>query len=984
MKDIQWDQVKVIFDATLQRPPGKRLAYLHQVCGNDKELLQELSTLLESHENSADFIDHPAIEDVATEIENEMAQLNVIKSLGHYEIIKQIGAGGMGEVYLAKDKKLDRQVAIKILNAEFNRHESNLQRFIKEAKAVSSLNHPNILVIHEIGEDNETNFIVSEFVEGKTLREIIKTETPDLKEILEIAIQTANAMTAAHATHLVHRDIKPENIMMRPDGLVKILDFGLAKLIAQKHQSLIGLEDGTIKQNETAQGIILGTVNYMSPEQAKGERVDERTDIFSFGAVIYEMLAGRTPFAGDSMSETFANLIKTEPPPLSLFSANVPDELQQIVSKTLRKNKTERYQTMKNLLADLKNLRENIAFDERLEKSYAPVAENATRFSSATTTGLNEQTAETGYGFTLQINRRKSFAVVTILLAGIVGATIFGFRQLTQIRQVNSAFQQVAFSRLTNNGKAKLVALSRDGNLIAYVTAEKEGSSLSVRQVGASNVINIVPPRKGEFVNITFSADGKLIYYTFFSGDKADAEFYSVPVLGGVIHKVPNFVTSIAPDGKHFVHPISSIGGDDETGLAIENFEGGAPRRLATRRLPEKFSLWGQVCSWSPNGEIIAAIGNSADEQGTYSTVVGVNVGNGAEKPLTAKRWNYINSVEWRRDGKGLLVVGSDQPATSNQIWFVSFPEGEARKLTNDLNDYSSLGVSPDGKLVVSVQATQTSSLWIGEAGSNSSGFKQIDSETGVLSPIDLTSDNQLIFRSSADGKSNLWTMRTDGGERRQLTADAQADMRGICVTPDAKRIVFVSSLAGAYDLWRVDVDGGNLTRLTSGDGEMFPACSPDNQFVIYQKSLGARIGKALWRISLNGGQQIPLTDYYAIRPAISPDGRRVAFFYMSDEKWRIGIVSANGGLMEQSFDVPDNVPDRIIRWAQNNRDLFYAANIGDVGNVWQLSPDGKTRQITDFDSNLLDAFALSPNAKKMAITRTASVSDVVGIAEQP
>ncbi|MGI8469992.1 MAG: TolB family protein, partial [Pyrinomonadaceae bacterium] len=320
----------------------------------------------------------------------------------------------------------------------------------------------------------------------------------------------------------------------------------------------------------------------------------------------------------------------------------------------------------------------------------------------------------------------------------------------------------------------------------------------------------------------------------------------------------------------------------------------------------------------------------------------------------------------------------------SNQIWFVSFPEGEARKLTNDLNDYSSLGVSPDGKLVVSVQATQTSSLWVGEAGNNSSGFKQIASETGFLSPIDLTSDDRLIFRSNADGKSNLWTMRTDGGERRQLTADAQADMRGICVTPDAKRIVFVSSLAGKYDLWRVDVDGENLTRLTSGDGEMFPACSPDNQFIIYQKSLRAGIGKALWKIPLNGGQQIPLTDYYAIRPAISPDGRRVAFFYMSDEKWRIGIVSANGGLIEQSFDVPDNVPDRIIRWAQNNRDLFYAANIGDIGNVWQLSPDGKTKQITDFDSNLLDAFALSPNAKKMAITRTTTVSDVVGIAEQP
>ncbi len=330
--------------------------------------------LLASSDEAESFMESPAAEAVAGLI-IEPKNLAAGVTFGHYEIIKQIGAGGMGEVYLAKDTKLDRQVAVKILNEKFAAHESNLNRFIQEAKAASALNHPNILVIHEIGETENSNYIVSEYIEGETLRENFKKSQSKLSEVLDIAIQITNALCTAHAANIVHRDIKPENIMIRPDGFVKILDFGLAKLVEQK---AAGVDASTVKQNQTAKGMILGTVNYMSPEQAKGEKVDARTDIFSFGVVIYEMIAGRTPFAGDSMSETFANLINSEPPPLTRFSSNAPDELQRIVAKTLRKKRDERYQTMKDLLPDLKNLRENLAFDERLEKSHSPNEKNTT------------------------------------------------------------------------------------------------------------------------------------------------------------------------------------------------------------------------------------------------------------------------------------------------------------------------------------------------------------------------------------------------------------------------------------------------------------------------------------------------------------------------------------------------------------------------------------------------------------------------------
>jgi serine/threonine-protein kinase len=325
----------------------------------------------------------------------------------------------MGEVYLAQDQKLDRRVAIKILNERVSRDDSNLKRFVREARAASALNHPNILVIHEIGESEAAHYIVSEFIEGKTLREVLTESQLSLAEVLDVAIQIAGALSAAHGARLIHRDIKPENLMVRPDGYVKVLDFGLAKLVEQ--ESFLGLEESGARQGQTAKGVILGTVNYMSPEQAKGERVDERTDIFSLGVVIFEMIAGRIPFAGDSMSETFANLINAEPPPLSRFASNVPNELQRIVSKMLCKNKDERYQTMEDALTDLKDLRANPTREEKLERSHL-IDGNAASVWLGTMGDANKNTVEAQYSFSQTIKRHKplaAFALAALLMVSI-------------------------------------------------------------------------------------------------------------------------------------------------------------------------------------------------------------------------------------------------------------------------------------------------------------------------------------------------------------------------------------------------------------------------------------------------------------------------------------------------------------------------------------------------------------------------------------
>jgi serine/threonine protein kinase len=413
MTDKQWQKTREIFEAARRQKPELRQKFLIETCGADKLLIGEVESLLASLDQAESFLETPAVAGIARGLENGQI-------FGHYEIVKLIGTGGMGEVYLARDKKLDRQVAVKILNPGFEKHEANLRRFIREAKTASALNHPNILVIHEIDQADGVHFIVSEYVNGRTLRDILLDKPVALDEIFDIVIQIAGALVAAHEANLIHRDIKPENIMIRPDRLVKVLDFGLAKLIERQNASLLGLDDEVT--NQTGTGLILGTVNYMSPEQAKGEPVDERTDIFSLGVVIYEMIAGKTPFQGESVSETFANLINQEPAPLSNFVSQVPDELQRVINKALHKNTGTRYQSMQSLLANLKAVRENLSAEAKLERTSKG---NQTTVSSLTTHGRERRITETISGFFQKLNNYKWLRALPILAALIVASLLF-------------------------------------------------------------------------------------------------------------------------------------------------------------------------------------------------------------------------------------------------------------------------------------------------------------------------------------------------------------------------------------------------------------------------------------------------------------------------------------------------------------------------------------------------------------------------------
>src|SRR5256884_2152408 len=304
--------------------------------------------------------------------------------LGRYEIRSKIGEGGMGEVYLAQDTRLDRKVALKILPVEVAAHPDRMKRFLQEAKTVSALNHPNIITIYEIEHIDSVNFIATEFIDGETLRQRLKNAPVKLGEVLDVATQIASALSAAHAAGIVHRDVKPENIMLRTDGIVKVLDFGLAKLTERLSPDSVDTEAATKALVQTEPGVVLGTVAYMSPEQARGLVVDARTDIFSLGVVIYEMVAGKTPFAGSSGNEIISAILsKEQPAPLARFAHNVPDRLEEVVTKALAKDREERYQSVKDLLIDLKRLRQKLEVDAEIERSVTPQLRTSTKTAPA-------------------------------------------------------------------------------------------------------------------------------------------------------------------------------------------------------------------------------------------------------------------------------------------------------------------------------------------------------------------------------------------------------------------------------------------------------------------------------------------------------------------------------------------------------------------------------------------------------------------------
>ena len=440
IKPERWNQVDRLLDAALELPPDKQAAFLDEACAGDEELRKELDLLLAFDDDAHSFLEKPALEVAAKALaDNKDSVLG--QTIGHYKIISRVGAGGMGEVYLAQDTKLDRKVALKTMPPGLAADRNRMHRFVHEAKAASALNHPNILTIYEIGETEGQPFIVTEFIDGMTLRERLGSPL-DIEEALDIAIQISSTLTAARKVHIIHRDIKPENIMIRTeDGLVKVLDFGLAKISPSKpSNALIGSEIAMAVTADTAPGVVMGTVAYMSPEQARGEPVDERTDIWSLGVVLYEMVAGYSPFMAGTSNEIISGILaKDASPRLSRHSQVVPELLEQIVEKTLAKNRDERYQTSKDLLIDLKRLQQTLQLNAASERSSSPEKfgvqplseSDKAKFVEQARKSLTQPASNAEY-IVNQVGSHKRAALTSLAIVLLIAAGVFYFSRIRQ------------------------------------------------------------------------------------------------------------------------------------------------------------------------------------------------------------------------------------------------------------------------------------------------------------------------------------------------------------------------------------------------------------------------------------------------------------------------------------------------------------------------------------------------------------------------
>ena len=994
MTPERWQQVKAIFNSALEYRPEDRESFLSGACSGDAHLRSEVESLIASHEKSGEFIDDPAYQK-ATWLADEKAELQAGQTIGSYQVLSFISRGGMGEVYLAQDQRLNRKVALKILPSTFTKDLDRLRRFEQEARSASALNHPNIITIYEIQQLGGTHVIATEFVEGETLRQRLQRAPLTLSEALNISIQVADALSAAHKAGIIHRDIKPENVMLRPDGYVKVLDFGLAKLSEQATPAMAA-EAPTI-QVRTGSGIVIGTAGYMSPEQARGLSVDARSDVFSFGAMIYEMVARRKPFEGDTPSDTLASILKTEPTPLLALKPGLPAELNRIVSKSLRKDREERYQVVKELWLDLKSLKQELEFQEKLERSVVPDKIDTAAPPDFTSVIPLAQTTEPRSAITLiseslsvEIKRHKLRTALTLfVLALFVGAASFGVYKYVNRPLPVSHFWDIKLSRITSSGDVIDATVSPDGKYIVFAKSDRSTQSLWIRQVTTANEKLIVPPAPVGIFGITFAPDGNDLYYVVKS-NLDTGTLYRVPVLGGTPTKILESLDgpiSFAPDGKHFVLVRGNHPKPGNSALVISNLEGTEQRDLVVKTVPERFTpIFFTGPSWSPDGKLIAS---TVARLGGPSRVMAYSVADGTEQQLTTQTWFFAARVQWLPDMTGLLVVAGGG-ARDSQQWFISYPEGKARAVTNDLNAYRAIGMTTDGKKFTTVQAEGLVNLYVvPKGGDNSNAVRLPTGNVGFYGTsgnnVCWLPDGRIVLSTIEAGEQDIWVMNADGGNRKQLTTTSGQNVSPV-ITPDGKYVVYASLRDGVKSLWRVPVDGGAPIRLTSGTNDSFPAITPDGKQVLFTSIDGAR--PTIWRVSIDGGTPQQITDHTALAPKVSPDGKWMMYLFAESADPfappnRVAVVPFAGEGESKTFEIPASSTTAIVvQWAPDGKSIIYSVNNNNVSNLWsQQIADGSSKQITNFTDSLITGFAFSADGQ-LACTRGVLRRDAVLITD--
>ncbi|NOT60910.1 MAG: serine/threonine-protein kinase [Acidobacteria bacterium] len=965
MTPERFRQISELYHAALERPSATRATFLAEACAPDETLRAQVEALLDANEKSDGLLDGPA------DWQPALAAAEGIRpqqQFDHYQVIARLGAGGMGEVWRARDLKLRREVAIKILPVAVSHLSDRLHRFEQEARAASALNHPNILTIYEIGEAalpaGRVHYIASELVEGRTILQHVKDETPALETRLELASQVAAALAAAHEAGIVHRDIKPDNVMVRRDGLVKVLDFGLAKLVETRSaeferqdseaETLLHSSDtprpAFRTPHSTEPGTVMGTPQYMSPEQARGQDVDARTDIFSLGLLLYEMFAGTPAFTGVNSLDVISAILRTEPAPLARLWPDVPPDLEHIVAKAMRKDRERRYQSARDLLIDLKDLQRDLQFQSQLDSKEIPAASKRV----AVTTGevTPQITEETKVVAPLRSRRTVAISVANVLVLLVVGWLAWQrFKpapalDLTALRAVELARWRSAPSEDYVTG-----SFSPEGKWVAFNSTESGPSNIWFKPAAQGDPKAVT---SDQFTNLNpvWSPNGDEVAFYSQRGDQTG--FWRVPVTGGattlikkldanevnarlkswpqadVIYYDANrqlFALQLSTGKSEPVTKLdtariiarsvslsrdatqaawAATGEPNEKGVWVSAANGGAKKLISPPNMQARNTLW------HPDGRRVIFSGNVS---GTFQLFMGYAEG-GAATQLTFGETNLLalDVYHDERNGTRVLYGAAKEEA---DVWGVNVATREEFPLATELGAELWPVVAPDSKTVVWQDVKNlsqgdkliNSQLW---AKTNNGRAQQLAAEG--FAPQWSPDGKQLAFLRKQGNVYGLWSVSAAGGAERQLAA-AQVAFSGETImpynrlqttdyswSPDGQRLAYVSTKNGANNLWLVTAEGKSETSLTTNTESALihycPLWSGDGQRLAFTTTTFKRAADA--KMSFNGA--VLATDTRAVRTLIqSGTYLRLLGWLPNDRELLYATVNRPGGIATPS-----------------------------------------------------------------------------------
>lgn len=917
MNPERWQQIDQLFDAVLEIPKERRLEFLSEKCG-DEELKNEVLSLLEAQEKAEKFMENSAMNVMGKALAHEQPTIIdhslIDKTLGRYKVEGMLGAGGMGEVYLAFDSVLNRKFALKILPAEYVANHDRLQRFRREAQTISALNHPNIVTIYDVGSFEDVHFIATEYIEGKTVRALIE-EGLKLNDTLAIIAQTAEALSAAHQNGVIHRDIKPENIMVRPDGYVKILDFGLAKLAEEEHPTN---ENGSLK---TQKGMVMGTLAYMSPEQATGDHVDHRTDIWSLGVVLYEMLTGKKPFRTDDKKAAYNAILSLEPQPVSSVDNSLPPLLDSILGKFLEKDREMRYQTASDFRADLKRLKR--------ELDSSPTLSGGEYISKPASQPISAGKSAKNPFYLL------GAGAIFLIMAGFAVWFFFFKNSSTKIPDWTKA----ARTQLTEYSKIEhFPSLSADGKFFVYA-GEADGDFDIYRQKTApgSKPINLTENSSARDTQPAFSPDGEFIA---FRSDREQKGVYVMGETGENPQRICDFGfhPSWSPDGKEIV-----VSTQETDASNVKNYE---PSQLwiINKASGEKRLLIDKINaiqpSWSPDGKQIAfwltVPGSNKRDVAVIPATGGEPVIIGKNDAPNILNWNPV----WSPDGNFLYYV-------SNKDGNVSFWRTKIDKTTGESLSVPEIALSPSKYSAhLSFSADGAKMIYVeSESKSNIQAISfDAENEKVVGEPFWITSGDRRLSRPeiSPDGKffvsrllrrsqEDIVMIDRQTGEMTDITNDKAVD-RYARWSPDGGKISFTSDRTGSHEIWMIDADGSNLKQITFNNfkGITFPNWSPDGKQMLF------RLENRLFLMDLQKSWneqkpvQLPPTPGNTTFLAWdwSPDGNLLIGTFMGDDLKGLGAYSFKTQTYQKLSDtaeIPMWLPDsRRVSYTRQNKIFIF------------------------------------------------------------